>query len=67
MEDFMEVSTQIEDLIKLRLTQEEIAQKAGVSSRSLTRWINKKARPSPLSAAAIHTLHRTLCGPRAKR
>ena len=65
----MEVSKQIQELAALRLTQEDIALKAGVSVRSVSRWATGKVQPSPLGATAIQVLHRSLCGgqQRAKR
>lgn len=64
----MEVSKQIQELAALRLTQEDIASKAGVSVRSVSRWATGQVRPSPMGAAAIQGLHRSLCGQqRAKR
>ena len=41
---------------KLSLTQEQLAQKLGVSWTTVNRWENKKTKPSPLAMKQIESL-----------
>jgi len=41
---------------QLQLTQEQLAQKLGVSFTTVNRWENGKAKPSPLAIKQIQNL-----------
>jgi len=41
---------------KLKLTQEQLAQKLGVSWATVNRWENNKTKPSPLAMMQIENL-----------
>ncbi|MFQ3675689.1 MAG: helix-turn-helix transcriptional regulator [Endomicrobiia bacterium] len=41
---------------KLRLTQEQLAQKIGVSFSTINEWKNNKRKPSPLAIKQIEIL-----------
>ncbi|HDY90152.1 MAG TPA: XRE family transcriptional regulator [bacterium] len=45
---------------KLNLTQEQLAEKIGVSWRTICRWENSNIKPSPLAQKAIEKLQKNL-------
>lgn len=45
---------------KLGLTQEQVAQRLGVSWTTVSRWENNKVKPSPLASKQIERLNKEI-------